>query len=86
MKHQDKYRHYLSGYGARGVRGPRLPMDVMYIGIFDFVPHVRFDGLLWGRWYWIWAKNGRFPETLKNFWRTWVMGMLVGILLYGLIF
>jgi len=45
MKHQDKYHHYQSGYGARGVCGPRLSKGAMYIVVFDFVPHVRFYGL-----------------------------------------
>jgi len=45
MKYQDKYRHYLSGYGARGICEPRLPMDVKYIDVFNFISHVRFYGL-----------------------------------------
>jgi len=40
--HQDKYRHYLSGYGARGVCELRLPLNVKCIGDFDLVSHVRF--------------------------------------------
>ena len=44
-KPQDKYRYYISGYDAKGVCELRLPLNVKYIDVFDFVSYVRFYGL-----------------------------------------
>jgi len=59
-KPQDKYRYYLSGYGARGVCEPRLPLNVKCIGVFDFVSHVRF----------LWVTVSSVALDLKQKWQA----------------
>jgi len=59
-KPQDKYRYYISGYGAKGVCELRLPLNVKCIGDFDFVSHARF----------LWVTVSSVGLDLKQEWKV----------------
>ena len=76
-KHQDKYRHYLSGYDARGVWEPRLASDCQ---VYRRIRLRLSCQILWV------IVSSVVLDLKQGFGRTWITSMLVRPLLYELLF